>query len=391
MRLTLAVLVVAAATYLGANAKSLLQQEPAARQVRGRGGNPAAGVPVVTAPVRKADLGVYIGALGTVTPVYTVTLTSRVPGEIIRVAYEEGQLVHKGDPLLDIDPRPYDVQLAQAEGQYDHDAAVLSEARIDLERYRAAFERNAIAKQQLDDQEQVVKQDEGTVKNDQAQIDNAKLQLVYCHIAAPIDGRVGLRLVDPGNMLQTNSSTPLVVITQLEPITVVFSVAEDYLQQIQQQLKKGHRLTVDALDRLQQTQVAAGSLLTLDNQIDTTTGTVKLKAIFDNHDNALFPNQFVNARLLVDTQKGTTAVPSAAIQRNAQGTFVYVIRPDRTASMRTVSAGTADGDLVAVQGVNPGDVVAVNGFDKLQDGVKVAAADGGSDGGQARAVAENRR
>jgi multidrug efflux system membrane fusion protein len=192
-------------------------------------------------------------------------------------------------------------------------------------------------------------------------------------------------------MIQTNSSTPLVVITQLEPITVVFSVAEDYLQQIQQQLKKGHRLTVDALDRLQQTQIAAGSLLTLDNQIDTTTGTVKLKAIFDNHDNALFPNQFVNARLLVDTQKSTTVVPAAAIQRNAQGTFVYVIQPDRTASMRTVSAGTADGDLVAVQGVNPGDVVAVNGFDKLQDGVKVAAADGGSDRGQARAVAENRR
>jgi multidrug efflux system membrane fusion protein len=297
------------------------------------------------------------------------------------VYYREGQIVRKGDPLLDIDPRPYEAALAQAEGQLAHDQAVLNKDKIDMDRYQLAFNRNAIAKQLLDDQQQTVLQDEGTVKNDQGAVDNAKVNLIYCHITSPIDGRVGLRLVDPGNIVQANSTTALVVVTQLQPITVIFSVAEDYLPQIQKELKAGHRLDVIAFDRDQQTKIASGSLLTLDNIIDTTTGTVKLKAIFPNGDAALFPNQFVNARLTVTTLQNATLVPTAAIQRNAQGAFVYVINSDQTASIKSITAGAADNDSTSVQGIKPGDVVAVNGFDKLQDGAKVAVRKGGGDGG----------
>ena len=337
-------------------------------------------VPIQSATVHTGDIGVFINALGTVTPVYTVTVTSRVQGEITHVYYREGQIVRKGDPLLDIDPRPYEAALAQAEGQLAHDQAVLNKDKIDMDRYQLAFNRNAIAKQLLDDQQQTVLQDEGTVKNDQGAVDNAKVNLIYCHITSPIDGRVGLRLVDPGNIVQANSTTALVVVTQLQPITVIFSVAEDYLPQIQKELKAGHRLDVIAFDRDQQTKIASGSLLTLDNIIDTTTGTVKLKAIFPNGDAALFPNQFVNARLTVTTLQNATLVPTAAIQRNAQGAFVYVINSDQTASIKTITAGAADNDSTSVQGIKPGDVVAVNGFDKLQDGAKVAVRKGGGDG-----------
>jgi multidrug efflux system membrane fusion protein len=326
---------------------------------------------VTTTTAQKGDLGVYVNALGTVTPVYTVTVTSRVVGQIDSVNYQEGQIVHKGDSLLEIDPRPYQAALTQVQGQLAHDQAVLNEARIDLERYQQAFARNAIAKQQLDDQQQVVSQDEGTVGNDQGLVENAKLNVTYCHITSPIDGRVGLRLVDPGNIVQANGTTGLVVITQLQPITVIFSVAEDYLPQIQDQLRQGHRLEVDAFDRAQQKQIASGSLLTLDNQIDTTTGTIKLKAIFDNKNDSLFPNQFVNARLLVNTQHGATLIPAAAIQRNGQGAFVYQVKPDQTVTMHTVTVGTSDGNLSAVQGLNPGDIVAEDNFDKLQDGMKI--------------------
>jgi len=338
-------------------------------------------VPIQSATVHTGDIGVFINALGTVTPVYTVTVTSRVQGEITHVYYREGQIVRKGDPLLDIDPRPYEAALAQAEGQLAHDQAVLNKDKIDMDRYQLAFNRNAIAKQLLDDQQQTVLQDEGTVKNDQGAVDNAKVNLIYCHITSPIDGRVGLRLVDPGNIVQANSTTALVVVTQLQPITVIFSVAEDYLPQIQKELKAGHRLDVIAFDRDQQTKIASGSLLTLDNIIDTTTGTVKLKAIFPNGDAALFPNQFVNARLTVTTLQNATLVPTAAIQRNAQGAFVYVINSDQTASIKRITAGAADNDSTSVQGIKPGDVVAVNGFDKLQDGAKVAVRKGGGDGG----------
>jgi membrane fusion protein, multidrug efflux system len=333
----------------------------------------APAVQISTAVAKKGDIGVYVNALGTVTPVYTVSVTSRVVGAINSVNYQEGQIVHKGDSLLEIDPRPYQAAVTQFAGQLAHDQALLSEARIDLERYQAALARNAIAKQQVDDQTQVVQQDQGTVENDQGLLDNARLNLSYCHITSPIEGRVGLRLVDPGNIVQANGISPLLVITQLQPITVVFSVAEDYLPQIQEQLRQGHRLQVDALDRDQQKKIASGTLLTLDNQIDTTTGTIKLKALFPNTDSSLFPNQFVNARLLVDTQHGVTLIPAAAIQRNGQDSaFVYLLNPDQTMAMHKVTAGVTDGNVVAVQGLDSGSTIAVDNFDKLQDGLKVA-------------------
>jgi membrane fusion protein, multidrug efflux system len=347
-------------THRGADPQAKSTVDPASRPTM-----------ISVATAKQGDIGVYLNALGTVTPVYTVTVTSRVQGEITKVYYHEGQMVKKGDPLLEIDPRPYQAALTQVEGQLAHDQAVLTEAKIDLERYQQAYGRNAIAKQQMDDQQQVVLQDEGTVKNDEGQLANAKVNLDYTHITAPIDGRVGLRLVDPGNIVQANSSTSLVVITQLQPITVIFSLAEDYLAQIQAQVRKGLKLPVDALDRSQLTKLASGSLLTLDNLIDTSTGTLKLKAIFPNTDGALFPNQFVNARMLVDTQKNVTLIPTPAIQRNAQGAFVYVIKSDQTATIRTLTPGTTDGGMTAVDGVQPGEVVATTGFDKLQDNGKV--------------------
>jgi membrane fusion protein, multidrug efflux system len=361
-----------------------------AQQAKNNADPPVRPVVVSAAIAKQGDIGVYLDALGTVTPVYTVTVTSRVQGEITQVYYHEGQMIRKGDPLLEIDPRPYQAQLTQAEGQLAHDQAVLNEAKIDLDRYQQAFNRNAIAKQQLDDQQQVVLQDEGTVKNDEGTLANAKVNLAYTHIASPIDGRVGLRLVDPGNIVQANSTTPLVVITQLQPITVIFSVAEDHLSIIQQQLRKGMRLSVDAFDREQLTKLASGYLLTLDNMIDTTTGTVKLKAMFPNTDGALFPSQFVNARLLVDTLHNVTLIPTPAIQRNAQGAFVYVIGADQTASIHSVTPGVTDGTLTQVEGIDPGSTLAINGFDKLQDGSKIivrqppqnAPQGGGKAGGQ---------
>jgi membrane fusion protein, multidrug efflux system len=329
------------------------------------------GVPISTTTATKGSIGVYINALGTVTPVYTATITSRVDGQINSVNYREGQAVHKGDVLVQIDPRPYQAALTQGEGTLAHDQALLAEARIDFNRYQEAFNRNAIAKQQLDDQEQTVKQVEGSVKNDEGTVAAATTNVDYTTIRAPIDGRVGLRLIDPGNIVTAGSTTPLVVITQLQPITVIFSIAEDYLPQIQKQMKEGHKMAVDAFDRDQVTKLASGSLLTLDNQIDTSTGTVKLKAIFENGDLSLFPNQFVNARLLVDTQQNATLIAASAIQRNAQAAFVYLIKPDQTASMQNVTVGTTDGNISAVTGIQPGDVVALTGFDKLQDGAKV--------------------
>lgn len=333
-------------------------------------------VPITATKVQKGDMDVYVEALGTVTPIYTVTITSRVQGQITDIHYREGQEVHKGDPLIEIDPRPYQAQLTQMQGQLAKDQAVLAGARIDLDRYQTAYSRNAIAKQQLDDQTQLVRQEEGTVQNDEGQVENARINLSFCHIVSPIEGRVGLRLVDLGNIVQANSNTPLVVVTQLQPITVIFSVAEDYLPQIQQQLRQGHTLAVDALDRTQEKKIASGTLLTIDNQVDTTTGTVKLRAMFRNADSSLFPNQFVNARLLVETQHGNTVVPAAAIQRNSQGPFVYLIGADQTATLHQVTTGVTDNNMTSVTGVKVGDTVATNGFDKLQDGSKVALSGG---------------
>jgi multidrug efflux system membrane fusion protein len=289
------------------------------------------------------------------------------------VHYREGQLVHKGDPLIDIDPRTFEAQLMQAQGTLEKDTHILAQARMDLERYRAAWARNAISKQTLDDQEKAVLQDEGTVKADQGLVQFEKVQLIYCHITAPFTGRVGLRLVDPGNIVQANGTTPLVVITQQQPITVIFTVSEDALGQVQAQLRRGARLTVEAYDRAAQTKIATGKLLTLDNQIDTTTGTVKLRAIFDNKDGVLFPNQFVNVRLLVETLKDKTLIPTSAIQHNGQISFVYVIQ-DGTAQVRNVKPGVVNAGMTAVEGIQPGDILVNSSFEKLQPNTKVTIA-----------------
>jgi|SRR5208282_1466758 len=368
--------VVLAAVILAAAYWMYHQHEAALQAAQARAAQANRAVPVATTTVGTGNIGVYEEGLGIVTPLATVTVTSRVQGEIVEIHYREGQMVRKGDPLIDIDPRPYQAQLSQAEGQLAHDEALLAQARIDLDRYQAAFSRNAIAQQQVYDQEQAVKQYEGTVKNDQGLVDNAKVNLVYCHITSPIGGRVGLRLVDVGNIVQANSTTGLVVVAQLQPITVIFSIAEDYLPQIQQQLRQGHKMVVYALDRTDQTQIAAGTLLTIDNEIDTTTGTVKFRAIFPNTDTSLFPNQFVNGKLLVNTLQGVNVLPAAAIQRNAQGAFVYVVKPDQTASIQNVTVGIADGDTTQVTGVDAGQVIVINGFDKLQDGIKVTVHNG---------------
>jgi multidrug efflux system membrane fusion protein len=302
----------------------------------------------------------------------------------MNVNYVEGQMVHAGDSLLEIDPRPYQAQLTQAEGQLARDKALLENARVDLDRYQIAYSKNAIPKQQLDTQVATVHQYEGTVRLDEGQVDNARLQVTYSHITAPISGRVGLRLVDPGNIVHATDANPLAVITQLQPITVIFSVAEDYLPQIQQQLLHGQKLVVEAYDRTQQRKLATGTLLTLDNQIDTTTGTVKLKALFPNEDSSLFPNQFVNARLLVSTEHEATLVPTAAIQRNAQGAFVYLVQTNQTVAMRSVSVGTADAGVTAVEGLEPGEVIAADNFNRLQEGAKVMPRQMNREPGQGR-------
>jgi multidrug efflux system membrane fusion protein len=332
------------------------------------GGGPPVALTVATA--RKGNIGVYLDAIGTVTPVYTASITSQVTGPVIAVHFKEGQIVRKGDPLVDIDPRPFQATLMQAQGTLERDQAILAQGMMDRDRYRDAWARNAIPKQTLDDQEKIVLQQAGTVKNDQGTVAFDQVQLGYCHITAPISGRVGLRLVDPGNVVQASGTVTLAVITQLQPITVIFTIPEDNLGQVQPRLRVGAKLPVEAYDRAAMKKVASGSLLTLDNQIDTTTGTVKARASFDNRDAALFPNEFVNARLLVNTLEGATIIPASAIQHNGTVSFVYLIDGD-TAYQRSVTPGVTEGNNTEVTGINPGDVVADSSFDKLQDKAKV--------------------
>ena len=330
-------------------------------------------ISIKTATATKGDINVYLNAIGTVTPVYTDSLTTQVNGLVTEVQYTEGQRVRKGQPLIEIDPRPYQATLLQAQGILERDQGLLAQAKMDLARYQAALARNAIAQQIVDDQDKLVQQDEGTVKNDQGSVQFDELQLEYCHISAPISGQVGVRLVDPGNVVQSSGATTLAVITQLQPITVVFTLPEDSLAPVAARLAQNAKLSVDAFDRAAQKKIASGELLALDNQIDTTTGTLKARAIFPNQDYALFPNQFVNTRLLVNTEQGVTLVPSSTVQQNGQSSFVYVIQ-DNVAHIKTVRPGISDAGNTAVEGINPGDVLADSSFDKLQDNAHVTVA-----------------
>ena len=350
---------------------------PATRS--GRGTGPRV-VPVVVATARQSDVPVYVDGLGTVTAISTVTVRSRVDGQLVTVNYREGQLVSPGDLLAEIDPRPFQVQLLQAQGQQARDEATLANAKLDLQRYQTLLAQDSIPRQQLDTQVSLVNQGEATLKSDLAQVESARLNLTYCRIVAPTTGRVGLRLVDSGNMVHAADPNGLVVVTQLSPIAVVFTIPADRLAPVTAQMRQGHRLAVEAWDRDLHARLANGTLEAVDNQIDVTTGTVRLKAVFSNEDRALFSNQFVNARLLVDTLRGAVVVPTAALQRSAQGTFVWAVKPDSTVEMSDVDVQLSEGEQSAIgRGLVPGTAVVVEGVDNLQPGTKVAA---GPPGGQ---------
>ena len=333
----------------------------------------AGAMPVVIANAEQGDIAITYNALGTVVPLATVTVQTQIAGQITEVGFTEGQEVKKGDFLLQIDPRAYQAALDQFTGQLQRDQAMLSDAQINLTRYRKLAEQNSIARQQAEDQEYLVRQDEGTVKLDEALVDNAKINLGYCRITAPLAGRIGLRLVDPGNYVTVGNSGGIAVITQMQPISVIFTLPEDELPAVMKRLRGGATLTATASDRAGSRVLAQGRLSAVDSSIDTTTGTVKLRAQFPNDDEALFPNQFVNVRLLIDTQKNATVIPTAAVQRGQPGTFVYVAKADDTVSVQKIKLGPQDGERVAVQsGLNVGDRVVVDGADKLRDGAKVS-------------------
>jgi multidrug efflux system membrane fusion protein len=359
--------------FAGAFYLVLRQHEAAttATATAGRRGGAAGAVAVTTVTALKGNIGVYVDAIGTVTPVNTASISSQVSGIVTAVHYTEGQLVQKGAPLIEIDSRPYQATLAQSQGILERDQGILAQAQMDLARYQAAWARNAIQKQTLDDQEKLVDQDQGTVHNDEGTVSYDQIQVEYCHIVSPITGRVGLRLVDQGNVVQANAGTVLAVVAEIQPITAVFSVAEDDLGKIQPQLRKRARLEVDAYERGDQTQIAKGTLLTLDNQIDTTTGTVKARAEFANKDSSLFPNQFVNIRLLTNTLQNVTLIPNAAVQHNGQAAFVYVIA-DNKAHLTPITVGVTNAQTAQVTGINPGDVLATSSFDKLQDNTAIS-------------------
>ena len=380
-RRVLAVVAVIVLAIVGAGAWLVLHRSTEAPAGGGRGGFDAnRALPVVAAPVRQGSIDVYLSALGTVTPRNMVTVRSRVDGQLMQVNFREGQVVKAGELLAQIDPRPFEVQLTQAAGQLAKDQALLKNAQLDLERYRTLLAQDSISKQQVDTQESLVRQYEGTVKADQGQVDNAKLQLTYSRITAPISGVVGLRQVDPGNIVHASDTNGLVVITQLQPITVLFPIPEDNLPRVASRLKSGTPVDVEAWDRAQKTKLATGRLLTIDNQIDTTTGTIKLRAEFANDDGALFPNQFVNVRLAAETLTDATLVPSAAVLRGSPGTFVYRVKDDKTTGQTTdktvtvtpVKLGPVQGETTVIEsGVSPGEQVVVDGTDKLREGAKV--------------------
>ena len=350
--------------------------EDPAKAGRAKGDPNARAIPVVAAPARKGTIDVYIDALGTVTPRNMVVVRTRVDGQLMTVAFREGQDVKAGDLLAQIDPRPFEVMLTQANGQMAHDQAQLKNAQLDLERYRTLLAQDSISKQQVDTQEALVRQFQGTVATDQGAIDNAKLQLTYSRVTAPISGRVGLRQVDPGNMVHASDSNGLVSIAQVKPMTVIYPVPEDNVPRIVKRTQSGEELAVEAYDRSGKNKLATGRLLTFDNQIDTTTGTVKLRAEFPNQDGVLFPNQFVNVRMAVETKTDATLVPTAAIQRGAPGTFVFLVKQDQTVSVTPVKVGTIEGENTEVQsGVEPGNLVVVDGADKLREGSKIELVD----------------
>ncbi|HKV62511.1 MAG TPA: MdtA/MuxA family multidrug efflux RND transporter periplasmic adaptor subunit [Candidatus Acidoferrum sp.] len=359
---------------------------------KGKGGFGAGGIviPVVVATAQRGDLPVYFNGLGTVTAFNTVTVRSRVDGQLVSIAFKEGQFVHEGDLLAQIDPRPFQVQLEQAQGQLAKDQAQRKDAEVNFERYKLLFNEGVIPQQQLDTQGALVGQFDGAIESDQSQINNAKLQLTYSRITAPISGRIGLRLVDVGNIVHATDSNGLLVITQLQPISVVFSLPQDQLPQVNAKLHAGAQLTVDVYDRDDTAKIASGKLQTIDNQIDLTTGTYKLKSMFSNADNSLFPNQFVNVHLLVDTLHNLTIIPTAAIQRGPQGTYVYAATKDpaskeTSAKIYPVTIAQTTGNSVGVStGLNPGDMVVIDGQDKLQDGTKINPSPGGGSNGQSR-------
>lgn len=336
----------------------------------GKGGG---SVPVVAAAATTADVAVLLDGLGSVTPVATVTVRSRVDGELVKILFQEGQMVRAGDLLAVLDTRPYAVALAQAEATYARDLALLRNARLDLQRYKVLYQQDSVTQQQRDTQDALVRQYDATVKMDQAAVDNARLQLAYCHITAPVGGRLGLRQVDLGNIVRAADANGLVVITQLQPITVIFTIPEDSLPPVMKKLQAGEKLPVTAFDRAGKTQLAAGALLTVDNQIDPATGTVKLKAQFANDDLSLFPSQFVNVRMLVDVKKDATVIPAAGVQRGTPGTFVYAVDPaTKVVSVRKVKLGPAQGETISVEdGLAPGMLVVVDGADKLREGAVV--------------------
>ncbi len=339
----------------------------------GKGGKGALGdVPVAVAKAHRGNLPVYLDGLGSVTAFYTVSVRTRVDGQLMNVPVNEGDLVKEGQVIAQIDPRPFEVQLEQAEGQMARDQALLANAKVDMARYQTLLGQDAIPKQQLDTQVALVAQYEGNIKTDQANINNAKLQLTYAKVTAPITGRIGLRQVDPGNIVQAASATPLLIITQLQPISVLFTIPEDNLPQVLKKLRAGAKLPVDAFNRDKSEKLDSGHLLTVDNTIDPTTGTSKLKAIFDNSKNALFPNQFVNIRLLVDNLINQVIIPEVAVQQGSQGSFVYIVQPNSTVKVQPVQVGVTEGnDAQIVSGVNVGDEVITDGTDKLQNGSKV--------------------